>query len=382
MGEKKSDGITPFQQLLSYPGLFNPASTFFSTFGDKVDNLLNSPSGKLKLSKDPLFNHALWNTIYSSALFGGGALLLSLLANKQQEDTVRKAMKSGVSSRLEAIRPTLVADPDLKNLSAYTNLPEQDIKRVEKLLAKSDDQIEKKAGDYDGQGTGTIVAKHLGDLLSNTAAKAVASALPLTATTLAVAGGIWGGNELIKKRLKAKLKRERINIKNAQAYIDRKILQEQGLIAPDKEEDSETLPKRADAPDTDRGGLLTSILQMGPIWWLLSGLGLGGVSYAMAANRDKNLATVKQLSKMQFGKNELQSAPSISILDIPAKPEEMLKLPGDKKEETYASDRTTEHAKKALTKSLANKKPVEIIDVEPIDSADIVRAVKKDALFI
>ena len=353
---KKDKALSVLQRLSLYPNLFNPVDSFFSAFSPSGERKSKAPQGNLRLSKNDTINHALWNTIYSSALLGSGALLVSYLINKYHENKTRKAMKSGVTDRLEAVRPTLVADPNLEDISTYTSLPEKDQDRVQELLNKE-------------------AAGAVGDI----AEKTTATVLPITAAALAIAGGIWGGNEIVKKKLKEKLKKERIDIRNAQAYIDRKILQEQGLILPDEKE-TEKLDKKAGLED-----ILTGAASIPTSIWALSGLGLGGIVYALSANRDKNLATVKQLNKMQFGKNELQTAPAISILDLPAKPEEMLRLPGDKKVDTYSDkEEDKKEEKKEKTKALTNsdrKKLAEIIDVVPIDSADIVRAVKKDALF-
>lgn len=369
-----------YRQVVRFPHLLNPLDTLVKALGggktsgasQTEEFLAGAPQGKLQLSKDPLLNHAIWNSIYSGLLIGGGAFLTALIANKLSEKTTRKAVNEGVQSRLEAVKPTVIADPDLQDLTAYTALPKTDMDRMQALLnkelPKKNKAINKKAGDG---------LSNLGDFIANVAKKSIALTLPIAATATAAYGGIQIANDIEKRKLRRNLNKELASIRNAQAFVDRKILEEQGLVTPVNALDK----KAADY------NLMDTFLGIPGVFYMLAGLGSGGIVYSILRNRDKNLATTKYLQKMQFGKNELGTAPQLSVLDLPAAPEEMLVLPGDRKKQTFSDD-SDNGSKKAETQNRDKKESKEltngsvVIDVEPIDKADIVTPVKKDALFI
>ena len=364
MINKKAE--SPFWQLLAHKHLFNPLYTMWKGFADKEKIGVNdSPVGKLRLAKDNLTNVALWNAIYSSTLLGGGALLASLLANRYHENKVYKDMSKGLKSRMEASKPRLVSDPDLSDVSAYSMLPDTETKEMRKLLEKSS-SVDKKA-EEEG-----FIESALGN--------AVANIIPMAATGLGIFGGIWAGNELSKSRIKNKIKDNLVRIRNAQAFVDRNILIEQGLINPDAPGDGVVTDKKK---LNKKASIFTALAAIHPTLWLLGGLGLGGVAASLMETRDKNKATVNALRRLYLGKNELQGAPQLSLLSIPAKASELIKTPGDKKKETY-SDLDDQAIQEMAAKLLTAKNPKllpEVIDVSSVETVADPETVKKDALF-
>lgn len=347
MVDKLLDTVTRYAHLV------NPAATLVHT-GEGVKA---APGGSLRLAKDPKTNMSLWNSIFVLGSLGPLAYLVNTLANKKHEAEVEDKLNKSLVDKLNALRPRLVADADLSRTGAFTELPKKELKQLEDIkeaLNKSaaestEDSKDSEVGWFDS--LSNAIGDNLGDIASDTSK----NILPFAAVPAAVLLGVGLSNYINDKRIKNKLKERRTQLRNIQAKIDRRALQLAGLVKPDTEE---TITKEASKKEgtnkfsdvhKQRENILSNTFIDFPLlgWAILSGaLGLG--AFHLLRKKDDNLAKIKYLQKTQLGSNVLQDTPQISVLDLPATPNEILVVPGDKKQQTLLESKPETKAKEAV----------------------------------
>ena len=356
--------------ILNHARLVNPARTIFSA-GSSVWDAPGGgdPNSKWRLAKSDKLNMALWNLIYSAPAAFGLAYLINNVANQRAENDVEKKLNRQLIDKVQATRPRLVADPNLADITSFTELPGEELRRIdaarEQAAEKSGNRkklTKKAAGNLDEIATETVR-----DAVSD----AFLSALPLTGAALAAYGGISLSNHLNKERIKKELLARRMQLRNLQAKLDHDMLVSRGLIKGASETVDQAKVDRmvAEAKAStntnrlqgDRGStssLWDMILRVPVLAHVLMATALVTGAYSLLRKGDKNEKRLKHLKDMQLGSNVLQDAPQLSVLDLPVKAEDILDVP-------------------ALT---AGKEAV--LDVKPVDEANIIQEVKKkDALF-
>lgn len=331
--------------IARYRHLFNPLATV------KYDpkDVTSAPVGSLRLSDDPKRNLALWN-----AIFVGGATLplmylVNTLANKHHEAKIEDKLDKAMVNKLNAMRPRVVSDPNLKDISAYTDLPEKELKQLEELK----DSLSKNASEKkDKKPTGVLDSA--ADMLSNLFTDLGNNLIPITTVPAAALLGIGLSNYVNKKRIKKSLAERNVQLENIQAILDRKQLQESGLV------------KRDAAPAEDYGNLKKNantfknvFLDLPLITYALLAPTLGIGAFNLMRSKDKNIAKLDYLEKTHLGANTLQDTPRISVIDLPVDPSEILAVPGDARQETIIDKEDDEDDKKdnknKKTKQLENK---------------------------
>lgn len=331
-----------------YKHLVNPVAT---TFLDATD-VKAAPTGRFKLSDDPKTNLALWNSIFVGGTAFPLAYLVNSLANKHHEAKVEDKLDKALVDKLNAMRPRVVADPDLGDTSAFTDLPEKELEQLEELKAV----LNKKSSGDDDENT---FVDDVGDKVSDVFSDIGKNMLPIAAVPLSVLAGVALSNHVNRERIKKQLADRRVQLRNIQAKLDRKHLQSRGLIKSDEPIEKSASSKRDSEPRKDNSfwslffeaplmtsGLLTAILSIG--------------AYNILRDRDKNLAKLKYLKETQLGSNTLQDTPRIGVIDLPVKPEEVLAIPGDKKQETLIA---TSEVPKQLDNKTGNRPLLENTEV-------------------
>ena len=301
-----------------YKHLVNPVAT---TFLDETD-VKAAPVGRFKLSDDPKTNLALWNSIFVGGTALPLAYLVNSLSNKHHEAKVEDTLNKALVNKLNAMRPRVVADSDIGDVSAFTDLPKKELEQLEELKTT----LNKKS-------SGGTVVGDLEDKATDALSDIGKNMLPIAALPLSVLAGVALSNHVNRERIKKQLAERRVQLRNIQSKLDRKQLQSYGLIKSDEPIEKEASNKRDEEPRKDNSfwsvffesplmttGLLTTILSIG--------------AYNVLRDRDKNLAKLKYLKNTQMGSNTLQDTPRIGVIDLPVKPEEVLAVPGDKKQET------------------------------------------------
>ena len=359
--------MNPFK----YAHLFNPVYTLTH----EGDSALGVPT--MRLADNNKLNLALWNAIY----VGGAALplayLINTLANQKAENEVESQLNKSLVQKLNALRPRLVSDPSLADTSAYTDLPERELKELQRVQ-----------GELEKHADGGIM-----DWVSDTAADffrdSFANTLPLFMLPGAALLGTALSNNKNKERIKAELKDRRLQYRNIQGYIDRKRLAEAGLVAAsaaekpltesvakrksessDNSKADDKLTKKAGGPDDQSGearrdssyGLKTWFLSMPFAALALLSATLGVGTYNLLNKGDKNKAKLKYLKERQLGSNIAQDTPQLSVLDLPVSYKDILVTPQtDKSRQTRAytgdtEDRKDGKAPKAEERSVTSKK--------------------------
>lgn len=332
-------------------------------------SIFDAPSGSWALSKDPKTNMALWNAIYTSGPAFGLAYLINNLANQKAESEVEEAIDTQLIDKLQSLRPRLVADPNLADVSAYTELPKKELKRLEEIKAGLPKSA---ANNDDGAEDDQDFSERASDSTKELIKNSILNTIPLAAFGLAAAGGIALSNKNNKDRIAKNLQARRTQLRNIQALIDRQMLADRGLIKAAAKKEGDKTGSGVGVLDAFVGLPITAHML------LAAALGLG--SYGILSDRDKNKATLKYLKKIQLGSNTLQDTPQLSVLDLPVSPDKILAVPGDKKQQT-------------LIKAEISPTDDGVIDVVPIENSGILEELKaasdseiesrkkKDALF-
>lgn len=347
-----------FDTMFRYKHLFNPAATIMHT-GESVSN---APTGDLRLSNDPKTNMALWNAIF---VLGGAAplaYLINTLSNRKAESAVEDTSDESSIDKLNALRPRLIADADESNVDAFTELPKRELQQLNEIKQR----IGKRASgdDEDSGGWLADLDKTLKEWTGNTASDIAKSVIPFATFPVAVLGAVALSNSANKDRIKQKLRERRAQYRSIQSALDRKLLQQAGLIKGDIQKEANS--PLADVTGSGEENTLKALLINIPVtaWALLSGaLGIG--AFAMFRNSDKNQKVIKYLTKNQLGSNVLQDTPQISVLDLPADPGEILAVPGDKRQIAMLED----------------KKPKALIEDATLFAEVNPKNKKKDAIF-
>lgn len=315
-------------ELVRYPHLFNPAYAF----SHKGQSLSSAPKGRLRLAKDDKLNLSLWNAIYAAAGLAPLAFIVNAISNKKAESAMEDASDKASVAKLNALRPRVVADASRHNTKSFTELPRKELKQLDSLtesLEKVSSEGENSDNDNDFWGIEDWAKENLSSFLSNVAK----SSIPFVAAPTAVLGAIALSNKLNRDRIKNKLKDQRTQYRKIQAAIDRKALQEAGLI---KSAANRSAADRANKKD-EESAVSNLLFDLPGMLAVLATATLGLGAFNTLRAKDKNLAKIKYFTKRQAGSNILQDTPNISILDIPANPDEILLVPGDKKQQTIAN---------------------------------------------
>lgn len=340
-----------------YSHLFNPLATLVY---DPKD-VRTAPTGNMRLAEDDKLNTALWNSIFVAGSWAPAAFLINAVANLKAKGEVEDAYKKSLVDKLNALRPRVVADPNLKDVSAYTNLPEKEyreLKDLQKLIGKRA-SVEKRAEDTFQQ----MVSKAVDGFVAN--------AMPLALGTTSVLASIGLSNYLAKKSLKKELGDRRVQLRNVQAALDREMLREADLIKTasatglDKKAEDDILSRTKPA-GPERSNFFEQVgLSLPVLGWTLLALSSGIGGYAILRKRDKNLAKLKMLREQILGSNDLKDTPKINVIDLPVKAEEILAVPGDKKQQTLIEE----------------SKPIALLENKEILTEVLPKDKKKDAIF-
>lgn len=328
----------------NYLHLVNPLYTLANT----GEHPKSTPAG-LELSSNPKLNLALWNALYVAGTFGPLAFLVNTIANRKNDAEVESKLDKALVSKVEAMRPRLVSDPNLLDTSSFTARPKEELEELEELKSSLSKKSSEKQQD---KGLMDWLSEGFSDLVSSGAA----AAIPLATLPLAAIGGINLATSMDKDRIKKRLRERRIQLRNIQAYVDHNQLRESGLIKSDSNnktisELNDHIDKNAsvnkiafgkdqDKPDfdSDVSGPKQVFIDV-PMLSLLFGSTLfGGALYNILKSNDENRAIVKYLKDRQLGSNTLQSTPQLNVEDLPVSAQDILATPGDKNEETAYND--------------------------------------------
>ena len=343
-------------KVLNHVKMVNP----FHSLLRSGTSIFDAPGGSWKLSDDPKTNMALWNAIYTAGPAFGLAYLINNIANQRAESKIEDASEKRLIDKLQAMRPRLLETPKpIADDEGYEEVPTTELKRLSAL--KNSLQKSAKKDTEDDPDTLERAKHGTLDIMKG----GIVGTLPIAVALAMAAGGVAASNKYNKERIKANLRTRRSQIRSIQALIDRERLIDKGLV------------KSAAKKDKDEGsdiGVLDAFVGLPAAAHTAIALSLGLGTYGILSAKDENKNLLKYLEKVQLGSNVLQDTPQLSVLDLPADPGQILAVPGDKKKETLLPTAAT----------AAN--PSEIIDVEPIDAADIITEVKadnkkKDALF-
>lgn len=340
-------------KILDYKHLINPLATTFSSGREPGD----APRfGGWSLFKDPKTNMAAWNAIYNILPLFGIGFVINAIANRKAESEVEDKLDAGVIGKLQALRPRLISDPNLKDVTSYTSLPKKELEQLEAIKG----ELAKSASDEEN--ADSWVVQQLKALVKD----GFKNAIPIAAAIAAASSGIALSNKLNRDRIKKQLSDRRIELSNIQALLDHKMLADAGLI--DENKPTGVISKTANGP-------IRTLLDAPMLAHILLSTGLGIGTYKLMTSQDDNKKKIKSLKKIQLGSNVLQDTPQLSVLDLPVKPEQILAIPGDKKKETVIA------AVKDKLEEIA-KGGEDIIDVSPIEDSGILQEIKKkDALF-
>lgn len=372
-----------FDKIARYKHLFNPAATLvYKGESGGIHDRLAAPVGSWKLSDDPKTNLALWNAIFVGGATAPLAYLINTLANKKHEAEVDEKFDKALVDKLNALRPRLVSGNKLGDVSAFSDMPKQELKQLDALIEKIDKKasVEKKAEDKEtlDDAISEKISTFLGDVAK--------SSLPFLAIPAAGLSAIGLSNYINKQRIKAKLNKERMAVRNIQSLLDRKHLQLAGLIKADqaKPEISDNIAKQASTESekskkekepNKENSIYTYGISTPALAWSLVATALGLGYFSLLRKNDKNLGKIKHLKKVQLGSNVLQDTPKISVLDLPATTDEILAVPGDKQQRTLTEAETKQ------TKELPNKAPKALLENKELFTEVLPAASKKDALF-
>lgn len=315
----------------NYLHLANPLYTLVHTGEDVKD----TPAG-LELAKNPRLNLALWNAIGVAGTVAPLAFLINTIVNRKHDSEVESKLNKSLVRKVEALRPRLVADPNLMDISSYTDRPKSELEELEKLKETlSKNASEERPGLF----------SWLGDKVLSMAAEGIYAGLPLAALPLAAVSGIGLATSIDRKRIKDRLKERRMQLRNIQAYVDRLQLEDAGLVKAEKRSDSikELNNKMSKEASIDKESAEVSIPQIMlsdvPMMALTGGsLLLGGSIFNILKDKDENVAILKYLKDRQLGSNITQGTPQIGIVDLPVDPRNILATPGDKNEELAYED--------------------------------------------
>lgn len=318
--------INPF----NYLHLANPLYTLINSGEDVKD----TPAG-YEFSDNPRLNLAIWNAIGVAGTALPVAYLINTLVNRKTDADVESKMNKSLVSKLEAQRPRLVADPNLLDTSSFTELPKAELKELEELKAT----LSKSASDEDEEG----FMDWMGDKIKGMLAEGIYAGIPMATLPAAAIAGITLATETDKKRIKKRLQNQRMQLRNIQAYVDKRQLEEAGLVKADKSTESvkdlnDKMEKSASIHKASNS-LPQLLLSDVPMVALTGGSAiLGGALYNVLKDKDENLAIIDYLKKRQLGSNVTQETPRLSVVDLPVDPRSILATPGDKNEELAYED--------------------------------------------
>lgn len=358
--------------IADYKHLANP----LYTLGHEPDKD-KAPGGSWALSKDDKWNMGLWNAVGVASWLLPTSALAAYFANKWWERKMRNAVKKAGVSRISTIRPTLTPDNDLKNIENIISDPAEEVRAVNKILKSASGEDEENRRPKD-------MGARVGDFLSDTTAATV----PILAVPLTMWAAKTAVDKIYEKRMAARLREERIAIRNHQNLLDHEVLKLQGLIKGASKEDSisqeearEYLEDRKRESD-GKTGLLTRALSV-PILTALLGTSAIAVLASKYLNKnDNSRGLLKYVKEKSLGHNVMQTTPELGLEQFGVPVDQIVSRPGDKKQPGYELVDTVDAVAIPIQATETPQEDVKLVEeLEELKPQNTEEKKKEDALF-